>query len=211
LAGKWPPCSCRGKPCSNDENTRNGCALWHTKIIRADRPERLLLTSTLAYLLLVGPGLVAQRRCQPSMWCRNNDPRLFSDFTIDHIMLTRMKFKLATAVAAGTRAMARQRETGMSQDSGPLPSDGRCPIYVSQDQQSDTQPMNGVGQRIRQLGQEKGFLLRELAPMVGVGFTYLSKVKTEQPDLGYYLSGALVHKLAKAPKVGEDELLLLAE
>ena len=71
--------------------------------------------------------------------------------------------------------------------------------------------MNHFGQRVRQLRLAKGLSLRELAPKVGVGFTYLSKVENGRLDFGDYPSEALIHKLAEALEADEDELLLLAE
>ena len=71
--------------------------------------------------------------------------------------------------------------------------------------------MNRFGQRVRQLRLAKGMSLRDLAPKVGVGFTYLSKVETGRLDFGKYPSEALIHKLAEALEGDEDELLLLAE
>ena len=54
------------------------------------------------------------------------------------------------------------------------------------------------GQRVRQLRQAKGMTLRALAPRVGVGFTYLSKVENGELDYGDYPSEALIRKLAAA-------------
>lgn len=71
--------------------------------------------------------------------------------------------------------------------------------------------MNRFGQKVRELRQAKGLSLRDLAPHVGVGFTYLSKVETGRLDFGDYPSEALIHKLAEALDGDEDELLLLAE
>jgi transcriptional regulator with XRE-family HTH domain len=71
--------------------------------------------------------------------------------------------------------------------------------------------MNRFGQRIRQLRRQTGLSLRDLAPKVNVGFTYLSKVETGRLDFGSYPSEALIHKLAEALDADEDELLLLAE
>jgi HTH-type transcriptional regulator, competence development regulator len=71
--------------------------------------------------------------------------------------------------------------------------------------------MNRFGQRVRQLRLAKGMSLRDLAPQVHVGFTYLSKVETGRLDFGSYPSEALIHKLAEALDADEDELLLLAE
>lgn len=66
------------------------------------------------------------------------------------------------------------------------------------------------GQKIRQLRLGKGLSLRKLAPLVGVGFTYLSRVENERLNYGDYPSEALIHKLADVLGGDEDELLLLA-
>lgn len=67
------------------------------------------------------------------------------------------------------------------------------------------------GKRVRQLRQAKGWTLRDLAPKVGVGFTYLSKVENEKLDFGDYPSEKLIRKLARALDADVDELLLLAD
>ncbi len=71
--------------------------------------------------------------------------------------------------------------------------------------------MTAFGQRIRELRQAKDWTLRELAPKVGVGFTYLSKVENGRLDFGDYPSEALIHRLADALDADEHELLLLAD
>jgi len=67
------------------------------------------------------------------------------------------------------------------------------------------------GERIRFLRQNKGMTLRDLAPHVGVGFTYLSKVENGKLDFGDYPSNALIHRLADALDADEEELTILAE
>ncbi len=67
------------------------------------------------------------------------------------------------------------------------------------------------GGRIRELRQAKGWTLRDLAPKVGVGFTYICKVENEKLDFGDYPSDALIHRLADALDADEDELLVLAK
>jgi transcriptional regulator with XRE-family HTH domain len=67
------------------------------------------------------------------------------------------------------------------------------------------------GQRVRQLRQARGMTLRDLAPKVGVGFTYISKIENGKLDCGDYPSEALIRKLAKVLRADLDELLLLAE
>jgi transcriptional regulator with XRE-family HTH domain len=67
------------------------------------------------------------------------------------------------------------------------------------------------GQRIKELRKEKGLGQRALGKLVGVSFTYISKVENHQLDFGEYPSEGLIRKLAKALDADEDELLLLAE
>ncbi len=67
------------------------------------------------------------------------------------------------------------------------------------------------GQRVRQLRQAKGLTLRDLAPRVGIGFTYLSKVENGRLDFGDYPSEELIVRIAEALDADADELLLLAE
>lgn len=67
------------------------------------------------------------------------------------------------------------------------------------------------GERLRGLRLAKGFTLRRLASLVGVGFTYLSRVETATMTSGDYPSAALIHKLSVVLDADEDELLILAE
>lgn len=67
------------------------------------------------------------------------------------------------------------------------------------------------GQRVRELRRLKGLTLRELAPQVGVGFTYLSRIENEKLNYGDYPSEALIHRLAEALEADEEELTVLAE
>lgn len=71
--------------------------------------------------------------------------------------------------------------------------------------------MNRFGQKVRELRQANGLSLRGLAPLVGVGYAYLSKVETGRLDYGDYPSESLIHKLADVLEGDEDELLLLAQ
>ena len=68
-----------------------------------------------------------------------------------------------------------------------------------------------VGERTRQLRQQKSWTLRDLAAEVHVGFTYLSRVENERLNFGDYPSDALIHRLADALEVDEEELLILAK
>ena len=47
--------------------------------------------------------------------------------------------------------------------------------------------------------------------MVGVSFTYISKIENEKLDFGDYPSEELIRKLAEALETGVDELLILAQ
>lgn len=67
------------------------------------------------------------------------------------------------------------------------------------------------GERIRELRKKKGMTLRELAPLVGVGFHYISKIENEKLDFGDYPGEDLIVKLATALEVDTDELLILAK
>jgi transcriptional regulator with XRE-family HTH domain len=69
---------------------------------------------------------------------------------------------------------------------------------------------NAFGDRIRELRKSKGYSLRKLAPLVGVGFSYLSKVENGRLDSGGSPSESLIHRLADALDADEEELLLLA-
>lgn len=71
--------------------------------------------------------------------------------------------------------------------------------------------MNPFGERIRELRHAKGYSLRQLAPVVGVGFSYLSKVENGRLDFDGSPSESLIHRLADALDADEDELLLLAD
>lgn len=66
------------------------------------------------------------------------------------------------------------------------------------------------GERVRELRKAKNWSLRELSGLVGVGFTYLSRVENERLNYGDYPSEALISRLAEALEADEEELLILA-
>jgi hypothetical protein len=66
----------------DNKNRRNGWALRQTKITKPERLDRPLLILALAYVLVVGLGLLARDRYRPSLWCSSNDPQQCSVFTI---------------------------------------------------------------------------------------------------------------------------------
>ena len=67
------------------------------------------------------------------------------------------------------------------------------------------------GEQIRELRKAKGLSQRALGELVGVSFTYISRVENEKLDFGDYPSEDLIRKLAKALEADEGELFLLAE
>jgi len=73
------------------KNKRNGWSLRDTKITRPQRLDRLLLILAIAYLLLCGIGLVAQRSGRAADWSSSTRRGECSVFTIGRIMLTRRR------------------------------------------------------------------------------------------------------------------------
>ena len=71
--------------------------------------------------------------------------------------------------------------------------------------------MKKFGDRVRQLRRAKGLGQRALAEMVGISFTYVSKIENEKLDFGDYPSEELILKMAAALGADEDELLILAK
>lgn len=67
------------------------------------------------------------------------------------------------------------------------------------------------GETIRELRQERNLSQRELAAMVDVTFTYISKIENHKLDFGEHPSEEMICKLAAALKADEDTLLILAE
>lgn len=67
------------------------------------------------------------------------------------------------------------------------------------------------GQRLRELRKEKRLSQKALAEIVGINFTYLSKIENERLDFAQFPSEELIRKLAKALEGDEDELLILAQ
>jgi len=65
-----------------------------------------------------------------------------------------------------------------------------------------------LGERIKELRKQRCLTQRQLAELIGVDFTYLSKIENER--LGYTPSTKTIHNLAKALETDELELLELA-
>lgn len=70
--------------------------------------------------------------------------------------------------------------------------------------------MNEFGQRVRELRKSQGHTLRSLAPLVGVGFTYLSKVESGKLGFSESPSADLIIRIAKTLDADADELMLMA-
>jgi HTH-type transcriptional regulator, competence development regulator len=66
------------------------------------------------------------------------------------------------------------------------------------------------GEKVRAARKVKGVDLRTLAGVVGVHFTYLSKIENGKLDFGDSPGEGLILKLATALDADADELLLLA-
>jgi transcriptional regulator with XRE-family HTH domain len=64
------------------------------------------------------------------------------------------------------------------------------------------------GERLRALRKEQQMSQRDLASMVGVDFTYISKMENER--LEFPPSIATIQKIAQVLSVSTDELLILA-
>jgi transcriptional regulator with XRE-family HTH domain len=67
------------------------------------------------------------------------------------------------------------------------------------------------GERIRQLRKEKKLTQQELADMVGINFTYLSKIENDKIESSEFPSEETIKKLAKALEASADELFLMAK
>lgn len=71
--------------------------------------------------------------------------------------------------------------------------------------------MQTFGQKLRDLRKAKGLSQRALAEIVGINFTYLSKIENEKLDFAQFPSEPLIRSLADALDADVDELLLLAQ
>lgn len=88
------------------KNRRHGWALRNTQLTQAERVDRLLLILCLAYILLVGIGLLAKQSFGPKAWCSSNDPDACSVFFIGRRMRLRLQVSAREALAAVITALA---------------------------------------------------------------------------------------------------------
>jgi hypothetical protein len=87
------------------KSRRNGFALRLVQVKEPRRLDRLLLIVALAYLLLVGLGLVARRGHRPGFWCSSNDDKQCSVFTIGRSVLDQLCIAAAAAIRAVSQAI----------------------------------------------------------------------------------------------------------
>jgi hypothetical protein len=88
------------------KNKRHGWSLRDTGIDRPDRLDRLILVLALAYLLLMGVGLIATERYDPSHWSSNRRSDSASLFTVGQWMLDTIG--LRGLIPAVQRQLAQQ-------------------------------------------------------------------------------------------------------
>ena len=67
------------------------------------------------------------------------------------------------------------------------------------------------GQRVREIRESRGFTQREMADLLHVSVSYISKVENERLHFGDYPSEKFVYELAIALETDENELLLLSD
>ena len=67
-----------------------------------------------------------------------------------------------------------------------------------------------LGQQLRELRKARNLSQKQLADLVGINFTYLSKIENERLDFAQFPSEDLIQRLAKALNADVDELLILA-
>lgn len=88
------------------KSQRNGFALRLVQVKTASGLDRLLLIVALAYLLLVGLGLVTKQGYRPCFWCSSNDAKQCSVFTIGRAVRERLRISAAAAIRAVSQAIA---------------------------------------------------------------------------------------------------------
>ena len=67
------------------------------------------------------------------------------------------------------------------------------------------------GAKVKSLRKSKNLTQRQLSMLLGVSFTYISKVENEKLHFGDFPSEKFIHKLACVLDGDESELLLLAD
>ena len=82
------------------KSVRNGCALRHTQVTKADRFDRLVLVLVLAHLLLTGLGLRAMREHRAGEWSSTDCGKPASAVTAARAILSWFRLAPAAALAA---------------------------------------------------------------------------------------------------------------
>ena len=82
------------------KSVRNGCALRHTQVKKAERFDRLVLVLVLAYLLLTGLGLRALREHRAGEWSSTDCDKPASAVTAARAILAWFRLSPAAALAA---------------------------------------------------------------------------------------------------------------
>ncbi len=70
--------------------------------------------------------------------------------------------------------------------------------------------MATIGERIREIRKNRNLTQRELADLVGINFTYLSRVENDRLDDDQTPREETIQRIARALQTDADELLLLA-
>lgn len=70
--------------------------------------------------------------------------------------------------------------------------------------------MATIGERIREIRKSRNLTQRELADLVGINFTYLSRVENDRLDDEQTPREETIQRIARALQTDADELLLLA-
>jgi hypothetical protein len=101
----WQLCQLYGRRMTIEQlfrdhkSKRNGWSLRDTQIKSPDNLDRLLLILAIAYLLLCGIGLIAQKCCRPSAWSSSSKQHQ-SIFQIGLIMIDRILTRCTRAFSA---------------------------------------------------------------------------------------------------------------
>jgi hypothetical protein len=82
------------------KSVRNGSALRHTQVRKADRFDRLLVVLVLSYLLLTGLGLRAMAECGPGEWSSTDCGKPASAVVAGRAILAWFRLSPAAALAA---------------------------------------------------------------------------------------------------------------
>lgn len=67
---------------------------------------------------------------------------------------------------------------------------------------------HSFGSQIRERRKERGYTLRQLAPLLGINFAYLSKLENDRAD--HPPSEELIRQIAKTLELDQDKLIYLA-